>query len=122
MPSWATPVNDPPSLLDPSELRAMAPHIQVSDRRDISDYKRAAAVLIVAQARGSVDLHVLIDLLSKFTALPGGHVLLPTAADYPPREVLEQQIALAVDGMGAKTLSSEVRSLDFSAIISRVTP
>lgn len=91
--------------------------VQISDRRPISDYKTALAVVSNVQATRGVDLRVLVDLLSQFFELPEGNVLLPRVSQYPSRYEIEKQISVAITSMNANTLSPEVRVSIFTQVL-----
>lgn len=76
--------------------------VQISDRNPIADYTRAAALLAA-----HTNHVVLVKLCNQFTELPGGQVLLPPACDYPPKDLLEEQIHSAIASMGGMTLDCE---------------
>ncbi|KZV68691.1 hypothetical protein PENSPDRAFT_666257 [Peniophora sp. CONT] len=80
-------------------------HVQLSDRNPVLNYIRAVTVVLETQNERQVDLRVLAQLLQLFQDLPEGQVLFPRAVDYPSLEGLQQQITLAVDSMGTRTLA-----------------
>ncbi|KZV61558.1 hypothetical protein PENSPDRAFT_670934 [Peniophora sp. CONT] len=85
-------------------------NVSLSDRKPISDFTTAVDVLLETQNELQVDLRVLIRLLQTFLGLEHAQVLYPRASDYSSLSVLQQQITLAIDSMGAKTLGGAVTS------------